>query len=99
MTATPDWHPDPTGRYERRYWNGSAWTEHVLRGSQESTDPIVPAPTPALRPTSRQSLLWISIAIAVLLLVMTVVLVTWIIRAFERVSGLYAAPALAAIGF
>ena len=97
MTATPDWHPDPTGRYERRYWNGSAWSEHVLSGSQQGTDPIVPPPTPEPRPKSKQSLLWISIAIAVLLLVMTVVLVTVIIRAFERVSGLYAAPALAAI--
>lgn len=30
MTTTPAaWHPDPSGRHELRYWNGTAWTEHV----------------------------------------------------------------------
>jgi hypothetical protein len=23
------WYPDPTTRHELRYWNGTAWTEHV----------------------------------------------------------------------
>lgn len=34
------WHPDPTGRYEQRYWDGSRWTEHVSRGGQQFTDPV-----------------------------------------------------------
>ena len=30
MTANPPrWHADPTRRHELRYWNGTAWTEHV----------------------------------------------------------------------
>jgi hypothetical protein len=28
-TAPPGWYPDPAGRYERRYWSGSEWTDQV----------------------------------------------------------------------
>jgi hypothetical protein len=35
------WYKDPSGRYELRYWNGAAWTEHVARGGQQFTDPPV----------------------------------------------------------
>jgi hypothetical protein len=34
------WHPDPTGRAEQRYWDGQAWTGHVVRGGQQAWDPI-----------------------------------------------------------
>ena len=44
-TATPSvpagWYADPAGRFELRYWDGSAWTEHVSRGGQQYTDPPV----------------------------------------------------------
>lgn len=33
-----NWYPDPSKRYELRYWNGSAWTEHVATGGVQSTD-------------------------------------------------------------
>ena len=40
--ATPnvpaDWYKDPSGRFELRYWNGTAWTEHVATGGTQSTD-------------------------------------------------------------
>ena len=35
------WYKDPSGRYELRYWNGTAWTEHVARAGQQFTDPPV----------------------------------------------------------
>jgi hypothetical protein len=35
------WFTDPSNRYELRYWDGSAWTEHVARGGQQFTDPPV----------------------------------------------------------
>jgi hypothetical protein len=35
------WYTDPAGRYELRYWDGSAWTEHVSRSGQQYTDPPV----------------------------------------------------------
>ena len=39
--APAAWYPDPSGRFELRYWNGSAWTEHVSRSGQQFTDPPV----------------------------------------------------------
>ncbi|MDL5485943.1 DUF4041 domain-containing protein [Microbacterium wangruii] len=36
----PGWFPDPTGRHERRYWDGAAWTEHVFSAGSQSTDPM-----------------------------------------------------------
>lgn len=35
------WYADPAGRFELRYWDGGAWTEHVSRGGQQYTDPPV----------------------------------------------------------
>lgn len=35
------WYPDPTGRQDHRYWDGAAWTEHVSKNGQQSTDPPV----------------------------------------------------------
>ena len=35
------WYADPAGRFELRYWDGTAWTEHVSRGGQQSTDPPI----------------------------------------------------------
>ncbi len=43
--ATPavpaGWYADPAGRFELRYWDGTAWTEHVSRSGQQYTDPPV----------------------------------------------------------
>ena len=38
--SPPAWHPDPTGRFDLRYWDGRLWTEHVTRGGQQATDPV-----------------------------------------------------------
>ncbi|MCP3935665.1 MAG: DUF2510 domain-containing protein [Actinomycetia bacterium] len=35
----PDWYPDPLGRHEHRYWDGSQWTEHVASHGRQSVDP------------------------------------------------------------
>ena len=38
-TAAPAaWYPDPSKRFDLRYWDGSEWTEHVARGGQQFTD-------------------------------------------------------------
>lgn len=34
----PNWYPDPSGKHEKRYWDGSAWTDRVVDGSTESSD-------------------------------------------------------------
>lgn len=41
QAAPAGWYADPSGRYELRYWDGAAWTEHVARSGQQFTDPPV----------------------------------------------------------
>ena len=36
----PAWHPDPLGRFEQRYWDGTRWTEHVSTGGTQAADPV-----------------------------------------------------------
>lgn len=44
------WHPDPTGRYEYRWFNGRDWTGDVASGGQRLVDPLGVTPaTPAAR--------------------------------------------------
>ena len=39
-SGPPAWHPDPTGRHEHRYWDGSLWTEHVSDHGAAAMDPV-----------------------------------------------------------
>jgi hypothetical protein len=39
----PGWYADPSGHFHHRYWDGTAWTEHVSRGGMTETAPVVPA--------------------------------------------------------
>jgi hypothetical protein len=34
------WHPDPTGRFDQRWWDGRLWTEHVTQDGRPDVDPI-----------------------------------------------------------
>src|SRR5688572_13564187 len=38
-STPPNWYPDPLGRHELRYWDGSQWTEHVSSHGRQSVDP------------------------------------------------------------
>jgi hypothetical protein len=40
VSVPAGWYPDPTGRHERRYWDGAAWTDHVVSGGTQSLDPV-----------------------------------------------------------
>jgi hypothetical protein len=45
MTENPaGWHPDPMGRHEHRYWDGTQWTDNVSDQGQMSMDPVMAAP-------------------------------------------------------
>lgn len=37
-----DWYPDPSRRYEYRYWDGTKWTDNVSRAGVTYQDPPVP---------------------------------------------------------
>jgi len=41
-THPANWYPDPTGRHELRYWDGSIWTDHVSNRGITGTDPVAP---------------------------------------------------------
>ena len=47
MTDTntePNWYPDPMGRHEFRYWDGTDWTEHVASHGRQAVDPMTQQP-------------------------------------------------------
>ncbi|HWI43239.1 MAG TPA: AIM24 family protein [Nocardioides sp.] len=45
--STAAWQPDPTGRHELRYWDGTQWTDHVSDQGTQSVSPLdVPSPGP-----------------------------------------------------
>jgi uncharacterized protein YxjI len=52
-SATPaGWYPDPGGKHEYRYWDGSAWNDYVANRGQQSIDPLA---GPGVIPTTRTS--------------------------------------------
>lgn len=36
----PNWYPDPMGRHEYRYYDGTNWTDHVSSHGRQSVDPL-----------------------------------------------------------
>ncbi|MGD9750747.1 MAG: phospholipid scramblase-related protein [Acidimicrobiia bacterium] len=55
----PGWYPDPAGRHEYRWWDGTTWTDQAASGGRNVVDPIQgPAhgtvPTVAQRPEQVQ---------------------------------------------
>jgi hypothetical protein len=43
-STPPGWFPDPLGRHEHRWFNGTAWTPDVADGGQRYVDPLGIAP-------------------------------------------------------
>jgi uncharacterized protein YxjI len=41
------WYPDPSGRHEQRYWDGTGWTEQVASRGAQSADPLQGPPAAA----------------------------------------------------
>lgn len=41
------WFPDPAGRFDNRYWDGTQWTSAVKRGEQVESDPESPPVGPS----------------------------------------------------
>jgi hypothetical protein len=38
----PRWHPDPAGRHQYRYWDGTSWTADVSDYGAQTIDPLPP---------------------------------------------------------
>jgi hypothetical protein len=45
-TAGASWQPDPSGRHQHRYWDGSRWTDHVADNGVTGIDPLLAPPPP-----------------------------------------------------
>jgi hypothetical protein len=48
MSQQPGWHPDPGGRHEYRYWDGTTWTDDVSDGGVTAKDPLPASTDPTL---------------------------------------------------
>ena len=46
-----EWHPDPTGRHEYRWWDGQQWTDQVADYGVIGVDPVM-ATTPTATATA-----------------------------------------------
>jgi uncharacterized protein YxjI len=46
QTPTANWYPDPGGKHEHRYWDGSQWTDNVADHGRQSVDPLVATHVP-----------------------------------------------------
>jgi len=42
------WHPDPTGRHELRWWDGTEWTDNVSDQGVAGNDPLAPPAQPVV---------------------------------------------------
>jgi len=51
----PNWYPDPQNPAQWRYWDGSAWTDHVSGGQQTAGSTTVPQPGAINAPLSQYS--------------------------------------------
>jgi Protein of unknown function (DUF2510) len=71
-THPADWYPDPGGRYDLRYFNGTSWTADVSTSGQRYVDPVIGAPGGDGGPTRRNGR-----AIAALVLGIVGLLTAW----------------------
>lgn len=46
QTPAADWYPDPGGKHEHRYWDGSQWTDNVADHGRQSVDPLAATHVP-----------------------------------------------------
>ncbi|MEO8265824.1 MAG: DUF2510 domain-containing protein [Ilumatobacteraceae bacterium] len=53
MSQPAKWWPDPYGRFEQRYFDGEAWTAHVISSGKQTVDPLgTTVSVPFAAPTS-----------------------------------------------
>jgi hypothetical protein len=55
MSAAAGWYPDPTSRFDVRYWSGDFWTEHVVRDGAQTIDALHQEPPTSGKPVGEGS--------------------------------------------
>src|SRR5438045_7965032 len=50
MANDPGWYPDPWQPARRRWWDGTAWTDHTWDPNMPSATPLSPQPVVWMRP-------------------------------------------------
>lgn len=45
--SEPAWHPDPSGKHQYRWWDGTQWSDQVADDRVTSVDPLQASPPPA----------------------------------------------------
>ncbi len=90
MSAAPGWFPDPLGRHEHRWFNGTTWTSDVADGGVRYVDPLGSAPTPRSDATRN------GLATAAMVCGILAVLIAWV--PFVVVGGIVLAILAVALG-
>jgi hypothetical protein len=88
------WHPDPSGRYDFRYYNGQRWTSDVSVAGQRFVEPsVAPAmsPVPQFDPANRRGLALASFCVG-----LSSLLVAWL--PFVFVLGIVGAIVAVVLG-
>jgi hypothetical protein len=87
-----DWYPDPFGRFEYRFHNGSAWTADVSRNGVRYVDPAGAAPSgdpaPPPRRTTRDGLATASMVLGIISLSISWVPILFVVGAVCAVLAL-----------
>lgn len=81
MSLSGRWNVDPTARHQYRYWDGRAWTEHVVDNGAFDTDPV---PTAEPQRRSRGDV-WLPRAAAI---GMTAVSALLVVAAFSTLQSI-----------
>lgn len=72
-TYAAGWYPDPTHRFEFRYYNGERWTADVSRQSNRYVDPVGTAPPTFSPPTPSRAM-----AVTALVFSLCAVAIAWL---------------------
>jgi Protein of unknown function (DUF2510) len=73
----PGWYPDPSGRFEFRFHNGSLWTADVSTNGQRYVDPLGASPSTPRPTLSGQPVVRNGLALASMILGIVAVSIAW----------------------
>lgn len=78
QTYQPGWYPDPSGRFEFRFHNGSIWTADVSTSGQRYVDPLGAAPSTPRPSFTGQPAARNGLALASMILGIVALSIAWI---------------------